>query len=121
MLVSHTLLLPLLVELAGEIPVQPPILWKSYPPDARWARYWGSAAFRGTRNQETRTPNKQQSQGKTAVLFKQHTVLLQKGRIVLCCYLFLPPHPCSKRDLQSSPPQPSPPLVLVLEQLPVNT
>jgi len=32
-------------------------LWKSYPPDAHEAKYRGSAAFRGTVNQETKTLN----------------------------------------------------------------
>ena len=40
------------------------LVWKSYPPDARWARYRGSAAFRGTRNQGNKN-SKQLSQSKT--------------------------------------------------------
>ena len=43
------------------------LLWKSYPPDACWARYRvvQRSEEPGTKNQEPRTLNKQQSQGKS--------------------------------------------------------
>ena len=74
------------------------LLWKRYLPDVRWARYRGSAAFRGTRNQETRTLNKQQSQSKSqyysSILYSSKLDLLSSAAILFLLHTPAPNVTC---------------------------